>query len=143
MRESISAYVGLLPAMLLLYGLIGVPLLATRIKRWLAARQWLRMRWQLWGSIAIVCLGVATMQKIRLARIDTFGVKDNAVLFFIKEYQPPYRPIDAPQLIARLETQLDPSRRRATPPKSLAVPSGVIARDFPFAPPRSPRSKKT
>jgi phosphoglycerol transferase MdoB-like AlkP superfamily enzyme len=132
MRESISAYTGPMPIALLLYGLIGVPLVAGRVHKGLAARQWLRMRWQLWGAVACVCLAVAAMQKIRLARIDTFGVKDNAVLFFIKEYQPPYRPIDAPRTIARLERQLDASRRTPNPPKSLVVPSGKLARDFAF-----------
>jgi hypothetical protein len=131
MRESISAYLGPMPVALLLYGLIGVPLIAAWLKTRLSRRQWLRPRWQLWGSLAGVCLAFAAMQKVRLARIDTFGVKDNAVVFFLKEYQPPYRPIDAPQMIARLEQQLDAPRRAATPPKSLVVPSGTLRRDFP------------
>jgi phosphoglycerol transferase MdoB-like AlkP superfamily enzyme len=135
LRESIWAYVGLLPAVLLIYGFVGVPLVSRVVAKRLARREWLRPRWQLWGSIAVVCFGFAAMQKIRLARIDTFGVKDNAVLFFIKEYQPPYRPVDAPQMIAKLETQLRATdRQRATPPKSLAIPSGVVARDFAFDP---------
>jgi len=135
LRESIWAYVGLMPALLLLYGFVGVPLVASGFKKWLARRQWLTTRWQLWGSVAIVCLAFAAMQKIRLARIDTFGVKDNAILFFVKEYEPPYRPIDAPQMIAKLETQLPTDRRRAISPKSLLVPSGTVARDFPFSAP--------
>lgn len=139
LRESIAAYLGPMPALLLLYGFVAVPLLASWIRRRLAARQWLRARWQLWGSIALVCFGMAAMQKVRLARIDTFGVKDNAVLFFVKEYKPPYRPIDAPRMIARLEARLDAPRRTARPPKSLVVPSGVVYRDFPFDPDSAPR----
>ncbi|MEA2707940.1 MAG: hypothetical protein QOF78_541, partial [Phycisphaerales bacterium] len=133
LRESIWAYLGPMPALLLLYGFVGVPLLARFIAKRLARRERLRMRWQLWGSVAIVCLAFAAMQKVRLARIDTFGVKDNAILFFIKEYSPPYRPIDAPQMISRLETQLDPARRIAGSPKSAIVASGKLQRDFPLS----------
>src|SRR4051794_36818395 len=64
LRESIWAYVGLMPGLLLLYGFVGVPLVARGFKKWLAGRTWLRMRWQLWGSVAIVCLGFAAMQKV-------------------------------------------------------------------------------
>ena len=130
LRESIWAYVGLLPALLLLYGFIGVPLVSRVFATRLARREWLRPRWQLWGSVAIVCFGFAVAEKLRLARIDTFGVKDNAIVFFAKEYQPPYRPIDAPQMIMKLETQLPADRRAVTPPNSLLVPSGTITRDF-------------
>jgi hypothetical protein len=133
LRRSVWAYAGPMPLVLLAYGLLCVPLLGRRTAFWLGRRRWLRAPWQLWAATGMLCLGAATMQRVRLARIDTFGVKDNALVFFAKEYKPPYRPIDAPHLIEQMEASAGPSLRRKHSPPSLAVPSSRVERDFAYS----------
>ncbi|HYO11126.1 MAG TPA: sulfatase-like hydrolase/transferase [Tepidisphaeraceae bacterium] len=135
LRHSIWAYVGPMPLLLMLYGLLCVPALAPLIARRLERRTWLRPRLALWGAALVLCVGMAALQRARLRGIDTFGVKDNAVVFFVKEYKPPFRPVDAPKLEAALRERRGHSLDRQRPPASLVVPGGVLRRDFAFTAP--------
>ena len=99
--NSIRAYVTILPVMLILAGLVSYIFPA----RWISVRlSRLRQRTQIWvwGVTGLVCFGLVLGEFVGLRRIDTFGVKDNAVLFFARNYTRPFRPIDAPGVLASL-----------------------------------------
>ncbi|MEO6435650.1 MAG: sulfatase, partial [Tepidisphaeraceae bacterium] len=132
LRRSIWAYVGPLPLALIAYGLIGVPLLAGSIAMHLGRRTWLRSRWQLWSVAVLICVGMAALQWKRLYRIDTFGVKENAVVYFVKEYKPPFRPIDGPKMMEQFKGELGAALHRTQLPPSFAIKGATVARDFPL-----------
>ncbi len=134
MRQSVWAYVGPMPLALTIYGLIGAPLLAVLIFRGLRGRRWLQTRWQMWAVASVLCLGAAIVQKTRLHRIDTFGVKDNAVLFFIKEYKPAFEPIDAPELMHQVADRQGEMLQREHLPASLLLEGKKLKRDFAYTP---------
>jgi phosphoglycerol transferase MdoB-like AlkP superfamily enzyme len=130
MRQSIWAYIGPMPFALTVYGLVGAPLLALVILRSLRQRRWLQTRWQMWAVVSVLCMGAAIVQKTRLHRIDTFGVKDNAVLFFIKEYKPAFKPIDAPELMHEVADRQGEMLQRQHVPRSLWLENQKLKRDF-------------
>ena len=134
LRESIWAYLGPLPAVLMAYGLIGVPILSGLLAPRLTRRRWLRNNLHLWVVLTIVCFSLAMLQWKRLYRIDTFGVKENFVLFFVKEYEPPFRPIDTPRVMNEVQAKLGDAVQRTQLPTSLTASGDTLARDFPFAP---------
>ena len=71
------------------------------------------------------------LQYVRLHRIETFGVKENAIVFFVRHYHPPFRPIDTRDAMAKLESRFGAEPlRRAVLPASLANPTSVRERDF-------------
>jgi hypothetical protein len=119
-----------MPAILLAYGLVVVPWLGAAITRRLARRQVLCNRLALWLVVSVFCTGMGLLQWKRLYRIDTFGVKDNAVLFFVKEYKPPFRPIDGPALMTGMQARFGQMLHRNALPPSFANPKRTVARDF-------------
>lgn len=129
-RDSIRAYVGPLPVALLLLGLIAYPVLVPRLARRLAPRTRLRGG-RFWTALAFPCLMVAWLEHTSLYRIDTRGVKDDAVVFFARNYRPPFRPIDAAPLLAELEARVHGQEQKVEDPRSLCVAGGEVPRDFP------------
>ena len=130
-RRSMWAYVGALPVMLLIYGLVIVPMLGRSFATRLERRTWLTNRFMLWGVVGFVCVGLCGAQYVRLHRVETFGVKENAVIHFVRHYKPPFRPIDTRTAMAALEQRFGAAPlSRGTMPTSLANPGRTIERDF-------------
>ena len=130
-RSSMLAQLSMLPVLLLLYGLIVVPLLGPRIAAQLEGRRWLRNRGMLWATVGAFCIAMTGLQYVRLQRVETFGVKENAVVFFIRHYHRPFQPLDTRSAMAALEKQYgDAPLHRATMPASLASPKPILDRDF-------------
>ena len=131
-RRSIWAYVTVLPVVLLLYGLVIVPVLGLWMARLLERRKRLLDRRLLWASVAAFCFLVAGAEYVRLHRVETFGVKENAVVHFVRHYKPPFRPIDTGVAMAKLHERFGAEAlARPAAPSSLASVTKTIARDFP------------
>ena len=74
-------------------------------------------------SPASSALGWAFGQWVRLHRIDTFGVKENAIVYFVRQYEPPLRPIDVPARIVQVEAEFKETAKRTSLPASLVFAS--------------------
>ncbi len=130
LRESIWAYVGPMVIILGAYGLVCIPLLSGPIARFLHRRTYLRRPTQLWLLGTFVCTAIAVGAWVRLHGIYTYGVKDNAIVFFLKEYRAPFRPIDSPRIMNAMEVRRGASLHREKPPASQITPGGTLQRDF-------------
>ena len=133
LRRSIWEYVGLMPVALLAYGLIAVPLIAAALRRWLKRRQFHFVRWHFWLTTSTFCCVFGVFEWIRLRGIDTLGVKENALVFFIKEYRAQFQPADAPQLADDLYARFGTSLDRDKPPSSILAPGRMLQRDFDYS----------
>ena len=99
-RGSIQQYFDPLLLVLIVLGIAGFWILAPATSRLLARNRRTTRTWLVSSSI---CLVLAAAEAFGMHHIDTMGLKDNAVLFFIKNYKPPLSRID----IARLRAELD------------------------------------
>jgi arylsulfatase A-like enzyme len=129
---SLAAYAGAAPLTLLVVGVLSLPLLSPLIIRIVRSMRWTSHRLLLWPIFLIFCLGMFAMYGKRLRGIDTFGVKQNAVFYFITHYQPPFKPIDAPAEARRLEA-LVVSRDRDLLESASLVMQEPQKRDFAVA----------
>lgn len=129
-RDSIQAYAAPLPIALLLVGIAAYPFVVPRLARRLARRERLRGG-RVWAAVAFACVMIAWLEHTWLYRIDTRGVKDDAVVFFARSYRPPFRPVDAGPLLAQLEARVNGQETQAERPGSLCVAGGEIPRDYP------------
>lgn len=129
---SLMAYVGTLPVSLMLLG-IGMYALghvvAGPIRRCVAGRP----RWQPWGAALGVCLVMFGLWGTRLAGIYTFGVKDNAVIYFVRHYSPMLQPIDARRQVTALARELGDRIDERTASQSLHLGNAALPRDLPVA----------
>jgi hypothetical protein len=129
--DSIGNYLDWLPITLLVIGLAAHPLLRRRIARRLARRRWLRSSFSLWAAFGGIGLALPAAEFASLKQVDTMGVKDNAVVFFIRYYEPEMGPIDTPRLLAELDRKLAGREAQVTRSQSLIKPGGFVERDFP------------
>jgi hypothetical protein len=124
---SLTANAELLPLLLLVIGLILHPLLVPPLMRLIGRLRWrARLLWLSYGAFAAVLLAGWTYT---LKGIDTYGVKDNAFIYFASHYKPPLRALDAEHLLLRLAK--DVAGRSLADARSHHIRSGVVARDFP------------
>ena len=133
MRDSIWAYMGTTPLVLMAIGFASYPLMGPWVARRLARRRWLRSRLGLWSALAGVCLALGGLQYFQLKRIDTLGVKDNAVVYFVRHYAPAFRPIDTPKLLAELNQKINGQAGLIVHSRSLAGAEEDVARDFDYS----------
>lgn len=131
--DSIGAYLDPLPLVLLAVGLLIFPLLKGRITRAMERRQHLRQGWSIWAAAALVGLAFPAAEFVGLKQVDTMGVKDNAVVFFVRYYEPPVRPIDVPGMLAELDQKLAGREAQVMQASSLVHGGGLLQRDFPAA----------
>jgi phosphoglycerol transferase MdoB-like AlkP superfamily enzyme len=130
MRGSLRAYLGAVPLILMALGLALPACLGRPLARSLARRRWPTSAAGLWGLVIGLAGFLCAAEAIGLRGIDTVGVKDNAVVFFLKNYKPQPGKLDLAAMEQRLAQQIagrgDPSRA-----PSLLDPQGKLDRDFP------------
>jgi hypothetical protein len=132
--SSIGAYAGLMPFALILVGLVMRPLLGRLFERILAATPLRTGGLRLWGTLAGATVLLCGTWALRLHQIDTFGVKQNAVAYFVQHYRPAPGPIQVQQTMRQLASELgDRPAMRLEDTRSLVDADGVLQRDFPFA----------
>lgn len=130
-EASLVAYLGALPLGLIVLGIAMYPLgafLARLIRHSITART----RWRLWSALLGVCTVMFGLWGTRLGGIATFGVKDNAVIYFARHYRPELRPIDARRQILTLASELGDQIDDRAATQSLRLGRTTLSRDFQF-----------
>src|SRR5207249_2977506 len=93
-RSSIGAYAGLVPCTLILLGILSRPLVGRPMESLLGRMRARRSARELWLLLFAATAILMALWTTRLRRIDTFGVKQNAIVYFIQHYQPAPGPIE-------------------------------------------------
>ena len=130
MRGSLEAYFGVAPALLMLLGLSIPPFFCGPLARRLARRRWPASAAGLWGLVLALASALCAAEAIGLSGIDTVGVKDNAIVFFLKTYKPAPGRLDLQAIEQQLEPRIAGHQDPATAP-SLLNPHATLDRDFP------------
>ncbi|MCC6423366.1 MAG: sulfatase-like hydrolase/transferase [Phycisphaerales bacterium] len=129
-RASVMAYAGIAPLILIALGLAIWPILLRPLNALLGRWRWATRPRRLWlvaGTVAVVGFGLWT---VRLSGHDTYGVKQNAIVFFIKHYEPPISPIDIQQRLKKLQEQFSNYGENQQPTDSIQRPDQPLERDF-------------
>jgi hypothetical protein len=129
---SIAAYAGLLPLSLIALGLLAQPTLGRVFSAALAHVGALRSPRRLWtafGTFTIALFGVWFTQ---LRGINTYGVKDDPLAYFVMHYKPAFQPVDAKNTMQTLASELGAAREALAQPASLVHPAQMLRRDFNF-----------
>ena len=132
-RASAMQYASFTPIALIVVGIACFPILspalAGLVRRW----RWLRVRWRLWGVFLSVSVVMFLAWSVRLKGIDTWGVKQNAIVHFIRRYQPPMGTFDAGRRLAELEGEVaGHDAELAAAPSLISGPGTMLQRDFAF-----------
>ena len=126
---SIMAYAGLLPLSLLALGAILYPLLYPPLARALERLNWSRLKlWLVYANFTAIVFAAST---IALRGIDTYGVKDNAVIYFITHYRAPLKAMQADEILPQLTADI--GGRSLEDARSRHIPRGMVKRGFPVA----------
>lgn len=129
-RASVMAYAGIAPLLLMVLGLVIWPLLIGPLQ-WLLGRwSWTARPVRLWLVTVVVTVVGFGLWTTRLSGYDTYGVKQNAVVFFIKHYEPPLTPIDARRRLVALQGEFARYGENQQPTESIQLSSPLLARDF-------------
>ncbi|MCC7351474.1 MAG: LTA synthase family protein [Phycisphaerales bacterium] len=129
-RASIMAYAGIAPLILIALGLSIWPLLI-RPLQWLLGRwKWIATPARLWVFCAAVTVIGFGLWTVRLSGFDTYGIKQNAVVFFIKHYQPPITSIDVQQRLKKLQGEFSNYGDNQQPTDSIQQHGRLMERDF-------------
>ena len=129
--DSLGAYLGALPIVLTLIGCAmyaAVPVLVRRLQPAASGRHRVRT----WTPVVAVSTVMFGLWVTRLDAIDTFGVKDNALIFFVRQYEPVLQPIDARREAAALARELGTPDLDGIPTGSLRLERTALAPDFDF-----------
>lgn len=129
-RASIMAYAGFAPFILIALGLAIWPLLLRPLQRLLGRWRWTARPAGLWLIIAAVTAAGFGLWATRLSGYDTYGIKQNAVVYFIKHYESPVTPIDAQRRLRELQGEFSRYGENQQPTDSIQRPDQPLARDF-------------
>lgn len=129
-RASVMAYAGAAPLLLIVLGLAIWPLLVGPLQRLLGRWRWTNRPSVLWGTFAAVTVLGFGLWSFRLSGYDTYGVKQNAVVFFIKHYESPISPIDAARRLKELQGEFASYGENQQPTDSIQQPEQLLQRDF-------------
>ncbi len=67
---------------------------------------------------------------VGLHAVDTFGIKDNAVIYFVRHYAPPFRAIDSAKMLAGLNGRVEGREEQIVHSRSLVGSGENLRRDF-------------
>jgi hypothetical protein len=129
-RGSLGAYVGMAPILLVLLGLALPMCFCQALALRMARRRWPASAIGLWIAALTVAGGFCAAEAIGLRGIDTVGVKDNAIVFFVKNYKPRPGKLDLLAVEQQLEPRISGHSNPASAP-SLLNPQAMFDRDFP------------
>jgi hypothetical protein len=131
-RSSIGAYAGLVPCTLIVLGILSRPLVCRPMESLLDRIRARRSARELWLLLFAATAILMALWTTRLRRIDTFGVKQNAIVYFIQHYQPAPGPIEVHATMKRLDSQLHAGDMNAGQAMSLVMPGQMLKPDFEF-----------
>lgn len=129
MGSSIAAYVSIPNLLLIVVGIASFFIASWLRGRGLSRIRPLQVRWQMWGGLgtsAVVLLAAATLL---LKGLYLHGLKNNAVLHFIKHYEPALQPLHVQQRADELYQAIAGREDQLVRPHSLHV-TEPLARDF-------------
>jgi arylsulfatase A-like enzyme len=128
-RSSLVAYAGALPLSLIVLGVCVVPLLGRAMEK-TVSRFRTRSRAGLWVPLYCVTGLVFAIWVMALRGVNTYGVKQNAVLYFIAHYDRPIEPVDAPTRIRELNPEVAARDAELTSAKSIYLNGQTLSRDY-------------
>lgn len=132
MGDSVRAYAGVGPVMLILIGILSYPVFGPFLQDLMGRSDWLTVRWHLWASLFGVAIVWSGLWAWRLHRHYTLGLKKNALIHFIQYYQRPTKPLD-PVSIRKIVRDMAGRQDELLEPHSLHSTASHLPRDFSFS----------
>lgn len=122
MRDSITAYVGVVPIAFLSAGLLSYFVMQRQFSRFLLRVPSLAIRWRLWVLLLTSTAVIALLWMLFCRGAFDYGLKRNAVLHFIQYYSPTLKPVDMEPLLRELTAEVKVRDSEVRASESLIAP---------------------
>lgn len=122
MRDSIAAYVSVVPIVFLTAGLLSYFVIQRPFSRFLLRVPSLAIRWRLWALLLTATAVIALLWIFFCRGAYDYGLKRNAILHFIQYYSPAPKPVDAEQLLRELTAEVKQKDSEIRASESLIAP---------------------
>jgi len=133
MRDSIYAYVGVVPIAFLVVGLLSYFAMQRPFSRFLRRVPSLTIRWRLWILLLASTAVMALLWIFFCRGTYDYGLKRNAVLHFIQYYSPAYQPVDLEPLLRELTAEVKERDSEIRAAQSIIAPGITHASELSVA----------